>query len=106
MFTLLSWIIQAVLGGVVAVGTMQLVKSKVGWQRALGWFVGVLFSWWCLKCVFWDIRMVLAGQLSQLVTLGIHGWLGSATVACLIKGAREASGSLPYKPGQLRKLRD
>ena len=104
MLTMLLWLLQAVLGGVIAAAVFQLVKSNKGWQRVLGWGVGVAFSWFCLKGAYYDVRLLLWGQFSQLVPLFIHGYLLATTIACLAKGSKQARGAVDFKPGLLRRL--
>lgn len=104
MLTLLFWLIQAIVGGAIAALVFQLVKAQKGWQRALGWGLGVAFSWYCLKSAYLDVRLLFWGQFSQVVLLGIHGYLLATTVACLVKGSQKAPGVLDFKAGQQRRL--
>lgn len=102
MLTLLGWLIHLALGGAVAATVFQLVKSKVGGWRVLGWVVGVVFSWYCLKGLYWDGRAVLFGQFSHIGSGAINLYLIATTVACLAKGA-QSQKSLPYQPILQRK---
>ena len=91
MLTLLGWLIHLALGGAVAAAVFQLVKSKVGGWRALGWVVGVGFSWYCLKGLAFSGHGV------------INLYLLATTIACLAKGSKSQK-SLPYEPILRRRL--
>lgn len=90
MLTLLGWLIHLALGGAVAAAVFQLVKSKEGRWRALGWVLGAGFSWYCLR------GLALSGHGA------VNLYLLATTVACLAKGAKSQK-SLPYEPILQRK---
>ncbi|MBI5596313.1 MAG: hypothetical protein HY928_09530 [Elusimicrobia bacterium] len=96
MLTLLGWLIHLALGGALAAAVFQLVKAKQGGWRALGWVVGVGFSWYCLKALYFDVRSL------SIVSGLIDAYLLATTVACLAKGVKTQK-ALPYEPILQRK---